>query len=250
MNSSLPGCKKVRCGSSTDPKTACAEAGRAVALLDTPVNDNDESDVEFVLEKLRRCLPHLPDGALVLISSQLPVGTCAVWKKNFHNFILPVRRKICASAKPSKLLKKRIASLLAFATRRRSARVGTTLQTFHGAGAFHAHRVRGNGEACAQFVSRRAASRSSTRSRGSANTWARTRRKFPSVSRANLASGRARILARAVLSLAARWRAMLSRSRNWARRKANRSHSFQPSNRATTSIAAGCCGRSKRASVI
>ena len=45
-----------------------------------------ESDAEFVLEKLRRCLPHLPSGALVLISSQLPVGTCAGLEGEFPQF--------------------------------------------------------------------------------------------------------------------------------------------------------------------
>src|SRR5688572_28667647 len=71
---------------STDPKTACAELDVLWLCSDTPVNDNDESDAEFVLEKLRRCLPHLPAGALVLISSQLPVGTCAGLEKEFPQF--------------------------------------------------------------------------------------------------------------------------------------------------------------------
>ena len=53
---------------------------------DTPVNENDGSDVEFVLANLRRALPHLPKGALVLISSQLPVGTCARLEKEFPQF--------------------------------------------------------------------------------------------------------------------------------------------------------------------
>src|SRR5688572_1699392 len=71
---------------STDPKTACAELDVLWLCSDTPVNDNDESDAEFVLEKLRRCLPHLPAGTLVLISSQLPVGTCAGLEKEFPQF--------------------------------------------------------------------------------------------------------------------------------------------------------------------
>ncbi|HXE43200.1 MAG TPA: nucleotide sugar dehydrogenase, partial [Candidatus Baltobacteraceae bacterium] len=53
---------------------------------DTPVNDNDESDVESVLVNLRKALPHLPKGALVLISSQLPVGTCHTLEKEFPQF--------------------------------------------------------------------------------------------------------------------------------------------------------------------
>ena len=61
----------------TDAKIACAKADVLWLTYDTPVNDNDESDVETVLASLRRALPHLPNGALVLISAQLPVGTCA-----------------------------------------------------------------------------------------------------------------------------------------------------------------------------
>lgn len=43
---------------------------------DTPVDDNDVADVPFVLERLVRCLPALRPGAVVLISSQVPAGTC------------------------------------------------------------------------------------------------------------------------------------------------------------------------------
>jgi UDPglucose 6-dehydrogenase len=59
----------------TDVKAASASADVLWVCYDTPVNENDESDVPFVLERVRRCLPHLRDGSLVLISSQLPVGT-------------------------------------------------------------------------------------------------------------------------------------------------------------------------------
>src|SRR5208282_493817 len=70
----------------SDPKTACAKADVLWLTYDTPVNDNDESDVELVLGNLRRALPHLPGGALVLISAQLPVGTCARLEKEFPQF--------------------------------------------------------------------------------------------------------------------------------------------------------------------
>jgi len=70
----------------TDPKTACAGADVLWLCYDTPVNENDESDVDFVLGNLRRALPHLPAGALVLISAQLPVGTCAMLEKEFPRF--------------------------------------------------------------------------------------------------------------------------------------------------------------------
>ena len=70
----------------TDAKTACASADILWLAYDTPVNDHDESDVAFVLERLRRALLHLQDGALVLISSQLPVGTCAQLEREFPQF--------------------------------------------------------------------------------------------------------------------------------------------------------------------
>jgi UDPglucose 6-dehydrogenase len=70
----------------TDPTSACASADVLWLCYDTPINDNDESDVQFVLERLRRCLTHLPQGALVLISSQLPVGTCTQLEQEFPQF--------------------------------------------------------------------------------------------------------------------------------------------------------------------
>jgi UDPglucose 6-dehydrogenase len=70
----------------SDAKIACESADILWLTYDTPVNDADESDVEFVLGNLRRALPHLPKGALVLISAQLPVGTCAKSEKEFPQF--------------------------------------------------------------------------------------------------------------------------------------------------------------------
>jgi len=70
----------------TDPRIAAAKADVLWLTYDTPVNDNDESDVEAVLDPLRRTLPHLPKGALVLISAQLPVGTCARLETEFPQF--------------------------------------------------------------------------------------------------------------------------------------------------------------------
>ena len=49
----------------TDPKIACANADVLWLTYDTPVNDNDESDVDFVLGNLHKALLHLPKDALV-----------------------------------------------------------------------------------------------------------------------------------------------------------------------------------------
>ena len=43
---------------------------------DTPVDEKDVADVTYVLDRLERCLPALSPGAVVLISSQVPAGTC------------------------------------------------------------------------------------------------------------------------------------------------------------------------------
>jgi UDPglucose 6-dehydrogenase len=70
----------------TDSKIACKNADILWLTYDTPVNDNDESDVESVLTNLCRALPHLTNNALVLISAQLPVGTCKKLEKKFPQF--------------------------------------------------------------------------------------------------------------------------------------------------------------------
>lgn len=61
----------------TDAEDACREADILWVCDDTPVDDDDVADVEWVLDRLGRCIPHLRDGAVVLLSSQMPVGTCA-----------------------------------------------------------------------------------------------------------------------------------------------------------------------------
>ncbi len=70
---------------SSDP-AACRDADVLWVTYDTPVNEADESDAAQVLEPLRRALAELPSGAVVLISSQLPVGTCAALEREFPQF--------------------------------------------------------------------------------------------------------------------------------------------------------------------
>ena len=70
----------------TDAQDACATADVLWLTYDTPVNEHDESDAVFVLERLRLALPHLPAGALVLVSSQLPVGTVRALEAEFPQF--------------------------------------------------------------------------------------------------------------------------------------------------------------------
>jgi len=44
---------------------------------DTPVDEDDNADVDFVIRSVESLYPHVQKGALVLISSQLPVGSTA-----------------------------------------------------------------------------------------------------------------------------------------------------------------------------
>ena len=60
----------------------CSDAAAAVrdaeviwVAYDTPVNDDDVADVDFVFSQIELTLPHITGDALVLVSSQMPVGS-------------------------------------------------------------------------------------------------------------------------------------------------------------------------------
>jgi UDPglucose 6-dehydrogenase len=59
----------------SDVREAVAEARIIWVAYDTPVDEEDRADAAFVRERIRRVLPEADAGTLVLISSQLPVGT-------------------------------------------------------------------------------------------------------------------------------------------------------------------------------
>lgn len=60
----------------TTDETAALNGAEVVwVTYDTPVDDNDVADVEFVFTRIQQLFPRFEDGTLVLISSQLPVGT-------------------------------------------------------------------------------------------------------------------------------------------------------------------------------
>src|ERR1700677_1452023 len=61
---------------SADP-LALSGASRAWVTFDTPVDDEDTADVGWVLERAEELLAPLAEGALVIVSSQLPVGSVA-----------------------------------------------------------------------------------------------------------------------------------------------------------------------------
>lgn len=58
----------------TDPARALAGADVLWVAFDTPVNERDEADVAFVRRRLEEVVPWIPNGTLVLLSSQVPAG--------------------------------------------------------------------------------------------------------------------------------------------------------------------------------
>lgn len=53
--------------------------------VDTPVDDQDRADVAYVTNQVQSLIPHMQEGALVLISSQLPVGTTKLLQEYTKN---------------------------------------------------------------------------------------------------------------------------------------------------------------------
>jgi UDPglucose 6-dehydrogenase len=67
----------------TDAAEAVPDCQAVWVAYDTPVDDNDLADVDYVVERVRRLFPWLGAGALVIVSSQLPVGTSRRLEREF-----------------------------------------------------------------------------------------------------------------------------------------------------------------------
>jgi UDPglucose 6-dehydrogenase len=61
---------------SSEPAVALKGADLLWVAYDTPVDDDDNADMTPVLDGIDRCLPHLEENTKLLISSQIPAGTC------------------------------------------------------------------------------------------------------------------------------------------------------------------------------
>jgi UDPglucose 6-dehydrogenase len=60
---------------SSHPGEAVRNAELLWVAYDTPVDDDDNADTDYVLAQVGKTLPYLPAAATVLISSQMPVGS-------------------------------------------------------------------------------------------------------------------------------------------------------------------------------
>jgi UDPglucose 6-dehydrogenase len=61
----------------TTDAAAASRADVAWVTFDTPVDADDNADVQFVIDRVSAMLKHLRPGAVVIVSSQLPVGSVA-----------------------------------------------------------------------------------------------------------------------------------------------------------------------------
>lgn len=68
-----------------DAERACEKVNVLWVAYDTPIRENDEADSAFVLNQVRRCIPLLPQGSVVILSSQMPVGTCRQLEQEFSD---------------------------------------------------------------------------------------------------------------------------------------------------------------------
>ncbi|HEY2584613.1 MAG TPA: nucleotide sugar dehydrogenase [Tepidisphaeraceae bacterium] len=66
--------KAGRLSFTTDAAEALRDTDVLWVTFDTPVNERDEADVEFVRRQLELIRPHVRPNTIVLISSQVPVG--------------------------------------------------------------------------------------------------------------------------------------------------------------------------------
>lgn len=64
----------------TDGREAARSADVVIVALDTPVADDDQPELDKVESVVRSVGLHLRETALLIVSSQVPVGTCARWR--------------------------------------------------------------------------------------------------------------------------------------------------------------------------
>jgi UDPglucose 6-dehydrogenase len=66
-----------------DVAAAISSADLLWVSFDTPVDDDDVADVGYVIDRVRLTFPYLKDGSVVLVSSQMPVGSTARLEQDF-----------------------------------------------------------------------------------------------------------------------------------------------------------------------
>lgn len=67
----------------TDPADALRGANVVWVAYDTPVDQDDRADVQYVVDAVTQLFAFMESDTLVLVSSQLPVGTTAQFEKTY-----------------------------------------------------------------------------------------------------------------------------------------------------------------------
>jgi UDPglucose 6-dehydrogenase len=91
----------------TNPVEAVADADVVWIAYDTPVDDDDHADVEWVIARARRLLAACDGGTYVVVSSQLPVGTTRLLGRERIAYIpenLQLGRAIDAFLQPARVV--------------------------------------------------------------------------------------------------------------------------------------------------
>jgi UDPglucose 6-dehydrogenase len=60
----------------TDIENAVKDSPYIIVAFDTPVDENDDVDLSPVIDTCKRIAPYLKNECVIIISSQVPVGTC------------------------------------------------------------------------------------------------------------------------------------------------------------------------------
>ncbi len=68
----------------TNPHEALAGARYAIIAHDTAVDERDESDLSQVMAAASHLARHMEDGSIVVVSSQVPVGSCERIQATIH----------------------------------------------------------------------------------------------------------------------------------------------------------------------
>ena len=85
----------------SDPETALYDTNVLWVTFDTPVDDDDHADTTYVTNKILHVLPYLCEDTIILVSSQLPVGSIA----NLEQYALKnfVQKNLCFAYSPENL---------------------------------------------------------------------------------------------------------------------------------------------------
>ena len=67
-----------------NPKEAISKKDYVFVTLDIPVNDTDDIDIRSLNKLFNYCLEHISPNTVIVISSQVPIGTCQKLQARFN----------------------------------------------------------------------------------------------------------------------------------------------------------------------